>query len=250
MLRLFKLKKRGAAPRFFTLIELLVVVTIIAVLASLLLPSLRKAKESAKTVICIGNMRQCGVAVTGYAGDNDLWLPPIFQSRYNSYKWASDDLSLPHINGRCFSPYACYNNNNNDKWGGTGLWKMLSPAYVENEKIFYCPANTYVTYEKYKTGWKTGVNEWCYSAYWWMLRRPPYWDDFPEPRRISENDVRPKYGSTYNHYPIMLDTNGNHKEAGRIKNNHLYVDGSVASLKQMDSGFTSADPAGGGHSSH
>jgi len=55
----------------FTLIELLVVVAIIALLISILLPSLGSARETAWTTICSSNMRQMGVAGTMYALDND-----------------------------------------------------------------------------------------------------------------------------------------------------------------------------------
>ena len=55
--------------RGFTLIELLVVVTIIALLAALLLPALRKAREAAYRTLCAGRQRQIGVAFALYAGD-------------------------------------------------------------------------------------------------------------------------------------------------------------------------------------
>ncbi len=59
----------------FTLVELLVVVAIIALLVSILLPTLGKAKEQTRTVICMSNLRSLGLGFAFYTDENDSWWP-------------------------------------------------------------------------------------------------------------------------------------------------------------------------------
>jgi len=76
------MKKRHA----FTLIELLVVISIIAVLMAILMPSLRRAKDQARSVACRMNLRQWGIGAIGYAHDNSDQIKPGYDLAYWAYE--------------------------------------------------------------------------------------------------------------------------------------------------------------------
>jgi len=68
--------RQGGRREGFTLIELLVVIAIIAILASVSLPALGRAKQQAQAISCLNNLKQPQICCTMYAGDNNGLLPP------------------------------------------------------------------------------------------------------------------------------------------------------------------------------
>ena len=113
----------------FTLIELLVVIAIIAILAAMLLPALAAAKERAKRVQCVNSLKQMGVAIQIYAGDNSSTLPLL--------KWTP--------NGSVWYPYEMARFTAANDAGLDIGWENLGLLYatkiLPSAQIFYCGSN-------------------------------------------------------------------------------------------------------------
>ena len=84
-----KTAKTSHKSLMFTLIELLVVIAIIAILAAMLLPALSKAKDMAKSISCLNNLKQLESVELMYINDFNEWIVPYFKSAAPSKEWAN-----------------------------------------------------------------------------------------------------------------------------------------------------------------
>lgn len=127
----------GRNLKKFTLIELLVVIAIIAILAALLLPSLRMAKEVAIQAVCKGRMKQVGIGCTMYANDNNMYWGPGLVYNVGDYTWngitpgASGTIWLPWWSEKSMGQYV------GNKYPGT---TALANKYKQpSNEVLICP---------------------------------------------------------------------------------------------------------------
>jgi prepilin-type N-terminal cleavage/methylation domain-containing protein len=109
-------KRRGG----FTLIELLVVISVIATLLGILLPSLRKARESTKETVCRSNLRNVGLALMLYAQDNNYTMADSLTT--NGYYWYDTAGKV-----RKTSDQDAY-------------WGVAYMSYLKDPKVCGCPS--------------------------------------------------------------------------------------------------------------
>jgi len=195
------------SARSFTLIELLVVVAIIAILCALLLPSLKAAKDAAKRIACVGNLRQVSAADNCYAMDFNMVVPTAAVAMNSTtYGW---------------SRFIC-----GDSFLGT-------PNYLPSTKALLCPSqppekysSQFQTYGKLYSYWGGTVSgialsSWCSGCYMYLKRLKS-----PSQVCLFADCVRSTTGNQMYYFETFrfLENNGIHIRHS-LKANLVYVDG-------------------------
>ncbi len=215
----------------FTLIELLVVIAIIAILASLLLPALRRAIEQSKTVSCKGRQKQFLVWIMNYYDDNKSWWPALSTSNPST---TFADQMAPYMGTRAIDGNS---------------WKK---TYSDN--IFLCPANPYSPPNQ-TAGDATLARKTCIILTGWRVvnyAMNPYFGSNDQEKAEAENDNRFRFRKNTPKNPsrlmMMPENSGNGSaNAGvaftssgqlqynamfhpQLRTNILFVDGHIDSF--------------------
>ncbi len=123
--------KRPASARGFTLIELLVVIAIIAILAAMLFPVFARARESARKIQCLSNVKNIAMAVNMYLADYQAF-PPTFHN---------PDLEA-WFTAHCNGAYGGYFNKTSLGFMSDPYlrWPVVLDEYIKNRQVWQCPS--------------------------------------------------------------------------------------------------------------
>ncbi len=184
---------RKAQREAFTLIELLVVIAVIALLISILLPALGQAREAARRVKCLSNLKQTAMGIVTYSNDYASWTPinyetptHVFPIPRKAIPRSTQGIDWWHRLGGKLVDWG-KNQIPNAAWVDNG-------SYITSTQVFYCPSFTSIK----PSGWWSvnhnsagAVN----ASYWWEFWNP---DEFTDPTHPVRANGLGTSRTTYN----------------------------------------------------
>ena len=233
------------SPRFresengFTLIELLVVIAIIAILAAMLLPALSQAKEKAKGIYCIGNLKQIELAMILYKSDNQDYFAVGFDPKATMWVWPSLLRRYTSPNGLDTKVFACPSAPQKDQWITTlGSGLPAQYGYQQDEFRLLCTGKYHMSYGHNCWGSQANIPEIGLGCFWGdptygfqkesAVRKPTEMIAFGDSNWDTNKNGDPKYSGFIANYgerqwPLEL-----HNKRASI----AWVDGHATSVKR------------------